>query len=172
MLFAHFDIETTASDAWLRLALALAEAHVPGLKPAKPKGKRGRKKFKDSSEARSARQALLELVAACRKGGKLSFESTFKFLAATQNRKRLPPYYQKRARLSASLLKLDFGVARDEALQELRRQDVDKSLQAILSLLGPAPPLPPAFVPSGGVLGFPSQDERQAVPDGPPLPDK
>jgi hypothetical protein len=45
LLFKHFGIDPNAVDAWQRLAIALAEAHVPGFRPPPPK--QGRPKTYD-----------------------------------------------------------------------------------------------------------------------------
>lgn len=174
LLFDHFNIDATSPDAWMKLALNLADAHVLGLQPAKPRGKRGRKGFKDSLEAQLARDELAQLAAEYRKKHGLSWKRAFELLAQPSNRKKLPTYYQKKPSVSDSLLKADFQLARDELSEQVRRQvDLGQALRGI-SLFGPLPPsFPPGYVPSGGLLGrLPSQGERQADPDSKRPPDK
>jgi len=58
LLFRHFSIDPNAKDAWQRLALALAESHVPGFMP--PTAKRGHPKDYDTDLELCMRVELLK----------------------------------------------------------------------------------------------------------------
>jgi hypothetical protein len=112
LLFEHFGISPIEEGQWRRLALALAERHVKGLRQ-EPRGVDGH----NAEELRHARRQLLQLareIADDREiGGRVS--RICAKLAEPRRRSRLPAFYQH-GRCGKDRLRKDIGLAlREEA---------------------------------------------------------
>jgi hypothetical protein len=137
----HHKIDRSGENFWVRVAVALADAHVPGLseKRGKPVG---RPKTKNSPQERSQREALLRRVEEKRtqRKGLSEIEACRRVWQAIKREEPASHYARK-----------SFGTVREDL--RLARQE-QRSRNALVSALVGHPPFDLGHPPSFGALAF------------------